>query len=83
LVEETKVIQETPSTLSENASESVVGDYLNNVQSEIIQEGFEPRLETPSLLSKSKDEHKSIEPTTVKVEENKTIQGSIQIRVII
>lgn len=66
MVEETKVIQEPSSTLSENASESVIGDYLNNVQSEIIQEGFEPRLET-----------------TVKAVENKPIQGSIQIGVII
>jgi len=86
LVEEAKHIEKISSSLSQNASESLVGDYLNIAQSKHSQEGFEPKTDAVSLLLSSTDVTEkavSLAPNIVKPVENKAIQQSIQTGVIL
>ena len=86
MAEETQNIENISSSQSENASESLVGDYLNLAQTKFTQEGFEPKSETTStLLSSTGVDEKSIslKPNIVKSVENKVIQQPVQTGVII
>ena len=85
MAEETKNIEIISSSQSQNASESLVGDYLNLAQTKFTEEGFEPKSETTSSLLSSKcvDESVSLKPNVVKSVESKIIQQPVQTGVIL